>query len=129
MQSRAQNQELFFGGISYTNLDETLAFADHKRSEVKWKEGPTIILCLFEEINTLLTSRVTEQEQRRGMIHARRLQRHDCWCWSDPRFKCCGYRVMNQKDILVQLRNLRKNCNDSLCSKFLDLVDDSLPTD
>jgi len=25
MQSRAQNQELFFGGVSHTNLDETLA--------------------------------------------------------------------------------------------------------
>jgi hypothetical protein len=31
----------FFGGVSHTNLDETLAFADHKRSEVGGE--PTII--------------------------------------------------------------------------------------
>jgi hypothetical protein len=96
MQSRAQNQELFFWwGFPYksrrdTCLNERLAFADHKRSEV---EGRTDYYpVLFEEINTLLTSRVTEQEQRRGIIHVCRLQRHDCWCWSDPRFKLCGYR-------------------------------------
>jgi hypothetical protein len=51
-QSRAQNQKLFFGEVSFlykprrdTCLNESLAFADHKRSEVEGRTDYYLVLC------------------------------------------------------------------------------------